>query len=98
MGLAIPADEMPLSCALECVDCSSRFCKDSVSEVASSKWSKFVLSSNEMSELQKLSPECAGYASGNLRDIKKLVDFEIFLSEVSFIAKFNCNKTLYKIR
>lgn len=58
------------SCALWAwLDCRSRFCRESVSEVPSSRWSKFVLSSNEMSELQKLSPECAGYASEKERNL-----------------------------
>ena len=37
----------------------SKFCNDSVSDVASSNWSK-LLPSNEISELQKLSFEFPG--------------------------------------
>lgn len=60
IGFAIDPEGIP-SCDREWVDWISMLpCKDMVSDVASSKWSKFVLSSREMSELQKLSPECAG--------------------------------------
>jgi hypothetical protein len=36
-----------------------------VSDPPSSSCSKLVLSSSEISELQKLSPECVGYVSAN---------------------------------
>lgn len=48
-----------------CGACISRFCSDSVSDPPSSSCSKLVLSSSEISELQKLSPECVGYVSAN---------------------------------
>lgn len=43
-----------------CEGAISRLCSDKVSEPASSSGSKFALSSKEMSELQKLSPEWPG--------------------------------------
>lgn len=46
-----------------CAACISRFWRESVSDPPSSSCSKLVLSSNEISELQKLSPECVGYVS-----------------------------------
>lgn len=64
IGLAIVPGGGRFSCAAwGWPPCKSRFCNDSVSDVPSSRWSKFVLSSKEISLLQKLSPECAGYAS-----------------------------------
>jgi hypothetical protein len=52
-------------CGGGCGGCISRFWSDSVSDPPSSSCSKLVLSSSEISELQKLSPECVGYVSAN---------------------------------
>lgn len=56
-----------------CGACISRFWSDSVSDPPSSNCSKLVLSSSEISELQKLSPECVGYVSANRSIISWLV-------------------------
>lgn len=57
MGLATLFDVLLcVSLWWDC-DCKSKFWMDIVSEVASSRWSKFVLSSSEISELQNDSPE-----------------------------------------
>lgn len=74
-------------CGGWCGACMSRFWSDSVSDPPSSSCSKLVLSSNEISELQKLSPECVGYVSAN-----KWISYEyyilLFIEVYLFLDKY----------